>query len=289
MIAYFPDTPAIVSSNRILYTASPFARSSLFHLQEAGELQALQAHTSRRENLASYLFFTVQSGSGRLEYQGKQYKLTAGDNIFINCQLPYSHTTDTDLWNIQWIHFNGPTLDSIYSKYCDRGGQPVFRPKEQPAQDKINKIWTEIMNTAGSADYMKDMKINALLSEMLVFIMAESWHPEKKKSTSKRASMLAIKEYIDQNYKRSIKLNELAEKFYIDKYYLSKTYKKQFGQNISSYLQMVRITKAKQLLRFTDQTLEEIAEAVGITPARYFSEVFRSVEGISPSTYRKQW
>ena len=41
---YFPSIPMIVDSNRILYTASPFARGSLLHLQEIGELKALQAH-----------------------------------------------------------------------------------------------------------------------------------------------------------------------------------------------------------------------------------------------------
>ena len=86
-----------------------------------------------------------------------------------------------------------------------------------------------------------------------------------------------------------ITLDSLAAKFYINKYYLSKTFKRQFGQNISAYLQSVRITKAKQLLRFTDKTLDEIGEAVGITPARYFSEVFRTVEGLPPTQYRKQW
>lgn len=47
----------IVSSNRILYTASLFARSSLLHLQEIGSLKAIQSHTSKREGLASYIFY----------------------------------------------------------------------------------------------------------------------------------------------------------------------------------------------------------------------------------------
>ena len=55
---YFPSTPMIVDSNRILYTASPFARSSLLHLQEIGELKALQSHTSNRENLQSRSYAT---------------------------------------------------------------------------------------------------------------------------------------------------------------------------------------------------------------------------------------
>ncbi len=75
MTTYFPSTPTIVDSNRILYTASPFARSSLLHLQEVRSLTALQPHTSSRSDLPSYLFFTVVEGSGTLNYQGKTYMM----------------------------------------------------------------------------------------------------------------------------------------------------------------------------------------------------------------------
>ena len=286
MTTYFPSTPTIVDSNRILYTASPFARSALLHLQEVGSLTALQPHTSSRSDLPSYLFFTVVSGTGALSYQGKNYNLESGSCVFIDCNLPYSHTTDTSLWTIRWIHFNGPAMNSIYQKYCDRGGRPVFTAA---SSDIVYKIHEGIMSTAASGDYMRDMIINQLLSSLLVEIMKESWHPEEKRHASKRASVLEVKEWIDQHYAESITLDSLAETFFINKYYLSKTFKAQFGQTINSYLTMVRITHAKQMLRFTDETIDEIGEAVGITPARYLSEVFSSVEGVSPSVYRKQW
>ena len=65
------NASSIVTSNRILYTPSSFARSSLLHLQEIGELEARRAHTSSRSGLQSFLFFTVVSGSGTLSYNDK--------------------------------------------------------------------------------------------------------------------------------------------------------------------------------------------------------------------------
>ena len=65
---------SFVASNRILYTPSLFARTSLLHLQEIGELEARRAHTSSRSGLQSFLFFTVVSGSGTLVYNEKTYK-----------------------------------------------------------------------------------------------------------------------------------------------------------------------------------------------------------------------
>ena len=199
---FFAESP-VVDSNRILYTASPFARSSLLHLQEVGELTALQPHTSSRSDLPSYLFFTVVSGEGTLNYQGKTYELQPGSCVFIDCMAPYSHTTDKNLWTIAWIHFNGPEMNAIYNKYCDRGGRPVFNPS---SLETANSIHGQLMSTAASSDYMRDMLINQQLSSLLVEIMKESWHPEEKRHASKRASVLEVKEWIDGHYAENITL-----------------------------------------------------------------------------------
>ncbi|MBR4667979.1 MAG: AraC family ligand binding domain-containing protein, partial [Butyrivibrio sp.] len=78
-----------VSSNRLLYTPSEFARSNLVHLQEIGSLKAMKTHTSKRQNLDSFLFFSVKEGSGILDYGGKKYNVNTGDCVFINCKNPY--------------------------------------------------------------------------------------------------------------------------------------------------------------------------------------------------------
>lgn len=276
-----------VASNRILYTPSTFARSSLLHLQEIGELEARRAHTSSRSGLQSFLFFTVVSGSGSLSYSGKDYKLDAGDCVFIDCHNPYSHTTDpNNLWTLRWVHFYGPTVPSVYDKYKERGGRPVFHPE---SQGKIEAVWSSLMTVAGSADYMRDMLINQHLSTLLTLVMSESWHPEDATTAKKKASVADVKEFLDQNYQTKITLDGLAEKFYINKYYLTKVFKEQYGQSITNYLLNLRITKAKQLLRFSEKSVEEIGFEAGLGAPHYFSQTFKSVEGVPPSVYRKQW
>ena len=286
---FISHSPAIVSSDRVLYTASSFARSSLLHLQEIGELTAQRSHTSERSGLQSYLFFTVVSGSGTLNYNGKEYELKPNSCVFINCYHPYSHTTDpNNLWTLRWIHFYGPNLSSIYDKYCERGGRPTFIP-DPSTKVEMDEVWTQLMSTARSSDYMRDMRINQLLSELMVCVMSESWHPEDKRQAPKRTSVVEIKEYLDAHYADRIVLDELSNQFYIDKYYLAKSFKNQFGLSITTYLQNIRITKAKQLLRFSTKTVEEIGYEVGLGAPAYFSRVFKNVEGVSPKTYREQW
>ncbi len=186
-----PDASPIVSSDRILYTPTTFAKSALLYLQEIGFLQAKQPHISSRTHLSSYLFFCVNSGSGELEYQGKRHKLTAGDCVFIDCQQPYSHSTDTDLWSLSWIHFSGVTMQDIYRKYQERGGCPVFHPENITAFTELHK---SLFTLASSDDYIRDMRINSGLNELLVLLMNESWHPaERSDAISLRRGLRKVK------------------------------------------------------------------------------------------------
>lgn len=84
----FNPQSSSVSSSRIIYTPSTFARTSLLHLQEVGSLQAVHPHISQRENLVSFLCFIVLSGEGELSYEGQTYQLHTGDCVFIDCRKP---------------------------------------------------------------------------------------------------------------------------------------------------------------------------------------------------------
>ena len=295
----FNPQSSSVTSSRILYTRSTFARTSLLHLQEVGSLQAIHPHTSTRTNLTSFLCFVVLAGNGTLTYGGTNYELSAGDCVFIDCRKAYSHSTgyntdagphtdvyDPSLWSLQWCHFYAPFLPSVYEKYKERGGSPVFHPD---ATYNFTTILTDLYTLASSSDYIRDMRINESLSALLTLLMEQSWHPESRRASRKRLELVEIKNYLDEHYTERIVLDSLAERYYINKYYLTKIFKETYGSSINNYVIAKRITRAKQLLRFTDMTVDEIGNAVGMEDANYFSRTFRKVEGISPREYRKQW
>ena len=282
------------ASDRLLYTPSEFARSNLLYLQEIGKLQALKSHVSKRRNLDSFLFFRVRSGSGILGYGGQEYPLSARDCVFIHCKEPYFHRTGNDLWSLEWVHFYGETMLPIYAKYLERGGKPVIHPEEDTAPEQI---WAQLRAIAHSSDYIRDIRINEVLSSLLSFLMSYSWDPRlsgedstaEKKLRPVTRQVSALKEYLDNHYSEKITLEGLSEIFFVNKYTLSREFKELYGTSIINYLLLVRITHAKQMLRFTNLSVDEIGASCGITPLYYFSRTFKKIEGISPLEYRRQW
>src|SRR5699024_9725466 len=107
-----------------------------------------------------------------------KYELRSGDVVFIDCRKAYSHSTglnpNTELWSLRWCHFYGPSMPAIYAKYCERGGLPVIRGVDMV---QYTSILTDIY-TLASSDYIRDMRINGKLNDLLTLLMESSWHRE---------------------------------------------------------------------------------------------------------------
>ena len=102
-------------------------------------------------------------------------------------------------------------------------------------------------------------------------------------------SLTEVIRYIDANFTRNITLEEMAERFFISKYHLSREFKNYFGITPNHYVIGKRITLAKKLLRFSDMTLEEISTQCGFYDSSYMNKQFKSSEGIGATEFRRKW
>lgn len=94
---------------------------------------------------------------------------------------------------------------------------------------------------------------------------------------------------IEENFMKTITLDTLARTINMDKFRFCKAFKEKFGQNFTSYLKIIRIKNAAELLRKTDLNVTEIAYVVGYKNIVHFDRVFKEVHGMSPSEYRKNF
>lgn len=277
-----------VTSERVLYTATPFAMSNLFYLQETGMLRAQKNHTSKRDGLKSFLFFIVLSGKGKITFDGDEYNVQSGDCVFIDCSKSYSHQSLDNKWSLRWVHFYSDTMNAIYRKFTERGGRCCFKSVNFMMYDRLLH---DIYAIATSDNAVRDMKINEKLSSILAYIMEDCFSQTTGEggTASARRDLSDIREYLREHYTEKITLEELSQRFFLNKFYLARCFKEQFGTTVIAYITELRITQAKQLLRFTDIPIERIAYEVGITDANYFSRIFHKAEGISPGDFRRKW
>lgn len=277
----------LTDSYRIISTPSTFAKDTLLYIQEIGKLKSLKSHTSKREALDSFLFIIVVSGSGTFIYKEKKYTLSSGDHLFIDCKKPYSHkSTDSDPWELMWVHFNGVLMDQYYLYFSNITSSIVFNPEDQ---SEFNAILENLIILANKKIAHSELLSSNLLNSLVTRIITCNTDQTMSASDTISDKIKQIKGFLDENFKKKIPLDMIADEFFISKYHMSREFKKAYGITIANYIITKRITYAKELIRFTEIKINMVGKICGIDDNSYFNKVFQKFEGIAPSQYRKIW
>lgn len=109
----------------------------------------------------------------------------------------------------------------------------------------------------------------------------------KAKYQKEKNSIQNIEEYLRTNYQDEINLQEIADRFFLSKEYISRKFKQQYGETLTDYLTKIRMEKAKELLANEHLKIYEVAYNVGYQNEKYFSKVFKKVVGITPNEYKQ--
>ena len=95
-----------------------------------------------------------------------------------------------------------------------------------------------------------------------------------------------ILEYIDININNKITIEDLEHRFYYNRYYIMKLFKKELNITIFDYINKLRIYNSTNEL-LNNEKIIKIAINNGFYSLEYFSEIFKREIGISPRNYKK--
>ena len=150
-------------------------------------------------------------------------------------------------------------------------------PEELDAADQSHSI-------ARIRGEMSARRYFALICEK-IDLLAEKI--QEKKSSGQTSLGQKIMDYIQENFcDNKLSLKQISESLGIHENYISNLFKNAYGENLSSYVEKLRIEKACKLIRSSTMKIEEIAGTVGYTSGASFRRAFKKVKGVSPAEYR---
>lgn len=161
----------------------------------------------------------------------------------------------------------------------------VFIPADLVA---FKKIFFEIIGLFQNKAYNYEILYKAKMLELLNCILTQFDRMPSAIGTVTDNPVIAVKNYIDNNYLSVITLNSLAKQFYFNKYTLMRKFKSLYGQNIIAYYHNKRIEYIKENLRTTSLPVTVLSEKLNFSDLYSFSRFFKNRTGCSPLEFRKK-
>lgn len=287
--AYF--LPASNSDFRIRGTAkgfppfliSPAAQKNLLYIQNLALLDMESDYfTSRSEVDSCMLIYTI-SGQGRMKAGNMDFTLKKGSICLVDCNNPHYYHTDADHWAHFVLHFTGAAAPVLLSSLMEKG---AFLCEDRDYPYMLSNL-ERIVRVYMAVSRNRDLEINYLLTKIITDLtLLKSKTTDRPDPKSEDAVRGAVS-YMKENLQNPIRLDDIASSVHLSKYYFSHEFLLYTGYSPIDYLILLRIERAKILLRTTDYTIGEIADMVGYPNEQHFSKIFKARTGMAPGRYRK--
>lgn len=154
-------------------------------------------------------------------------------------------------------------------------------------QDNSVKFGIDYINFTKNLNALETLSdIENVLKESLISIHRTLKEPVASKKGTAVDSVLA---YINEQYSDiNLSSKSIADKIGISTRYLNQIFFAQTNKSLQVYITEFRVKKAKELLKETDMTIEQIVSSVGGTNLKYFYKVFKKQTGLTPNQYRNK-
>ena len=256
-----------------------------FYMSYAGSYVCRKTFSIRRSGMESMILMLTLEGEGKLRYQNKEYRMVPGSITLMDGRNPHDYHALEDGWSFKYLHFNG-ALSHEYQSYIQTRFGPVFQPSHQVCLETEERL-DEILHQTESPGTPDHAAVSAAIYAILASILSQ-----RNLADSQSRSVPAVRQavaYIEENYRRNISTQEIADAVSLSRSYMSELFAKTYGMAPHEYLTMYRLTRVKDSLLNTSASLSEIAEQTGFRDIFTLSRVFKQKFGLSPSAYRKSF
>lgn len=225
---------------------------------------------------------------------GHTYRLSRGDIFFARPgELHYALAAESSVYERYafWVpedlfDFLTGGRDSTVSVFSDekRGEGRVFRLRD----GMLDGLLDCLCRLRESLSDNDEIVIFARLCEVIGFINKSADESDSSYRNSNREIPPIIHKvirYVRENYQTIAGIDEVADRFYINRDYLTRVFSKYTGMTVHDYIRVIRLNRARTMLS-DGHGVTETAYACGFNSTSYFIRVFTRSTGLTPARFR---
>lgn len=281
-------------SRWIFVTPGEFAQSLGLYVTELGHfLQDGKCFTKRKpENTFSINFSAIRgdrpAAPVTIAFQDKSYSISrpaTGESLVLIDNRPGYTIDQTGPVESYFIQCGG----FLAEKYCSviLGREKLVFASINYLQSLIDSFENLVRIYRQPPNEKRDAYASTLLVKIFSRLLTAGDSPAILSVENKYVK--AALDIIEHRYHESMKLSTVADELHINSSYLSRLFLSEAGTSFSACLSHIRINHAKEMLRTTDLSVEEIALRCGFCNSSHFIKFFHTAEGLTPMRYRTMW
>src|SRR5215471_12425827 len=243
-------------------------------------------HMVRREvGIGSTIFKYCVRGAGWCELEGRRFEVGPGDLLVVPQGLPHAYGAHPDRpWTLHWVHAMGDDVPHILRELGADERHPVVRLGQSPA---LVGLFEEVHQELGSACGPQNVLFASQVLTHLVGLVIRLRHEALQETPDAHQRVLASVAYMRNHPERSGDLGTLASTVGLSSSHYSALFRAATGHSPKQYFTRVQMARAQQLLSTTSDSVKAIAHRLGFDDPLHFSRVFRRVNGMAPSEFRR--
>ena len=262
--------------------------TKLWLIPEFDNLELFRAeaihYSYARHSHQSYSIGIIEAGIGGNYYQGTTYLAPPESVVFMNPEEAHTGYSAGDLPLTYRMLYPSVGLIQQIANEVRINGFPYF--KDAVVRNKVlarNVLSLHVMLERSNDRLEQQIQFVEALSNILLAYAdgkLRSIRPDEE-----HPSVRLIKEYLHDNLSSKISLEQLVKITNLNRSYLIRVFRKAMGMTPYTYLNQIRVEKAKQLLR-QGMSIADAALVVGMSDQSHLTRHFKRIVGVTPGRYR---
>lgn len=244
----------------------------------------------------------MKEGQAMFESDGTTYVLEKGDLIIfypetvhaIYAVVGFPIIYDVMKFDVNKLHAPNsytPRLGSIIQAARAEPKIPIVFREVKLRTLNIEQYFATCIQELRTRRYGYDVIVHNTISELLIAVIRlwyeKGFSPDKISAEPENAATIrSITAYIDEHSGENIRVEDLAEKCGMSYSFFAKSFHDLYGRSCKEYIELMRVTKAEDMLLFTSKSLSWIAQETGFSDSSHLIKTFRRWKENTPKQFR---
>lgn len=273
------ETGVLSGSEIYFNTVGATTQRLLYYVNFCGHYYCEYGYKIRRSHVDNLLLMLVDEGEMRLEYRDRHYTAKPGDIVLMDCTFPQYYDT-ADYVAFYWLHIAGLNSFELCEYLTHANDGIVFRTSNN---EKTAELLRLIVSQYANNQMVNDAEQSRLLHSILCYLMPSAHMPAV---SDENDPVQKVIKYIYDHLGEELSLKRLAAEVYMSPTHLMRLFREETQHSPHEYIVLMRMDRAKYLLKTTTMPIKKIAYEVGYRSESSFTGAFTDRIGISPRRFR---